>query len=364
MKDDAINALRVGLRGNNDEELGKEALYNAIYPGTLYGHYSIGTVSSLEKITIDDLKEFYHRHYSQASLILGLAGGYPQGFLERVKSDFRETLPQQAFALRLTPPRAPQRNRALLIDKDTRSVAYSLGFPINVRRNHPDYPALLVAMSYFGQHRNSGGRLYNRMRELRGLNYGDYAYIEYFPRGMFQFEPSPNLGRQFQIFQIWIRPVEPPNAVFALRLAMYELNKLVKEGLSKEDFARSREFVSKYVNLLMKTKNAELGYAIDSLYYDIPPYTEYLQKALAGLTREQVNDAIRRNLHPDRLQIVAVTKNAEELKRKLAGGEPSPITYNSSKPEEILAEDKIVEKWELGLRPEDITIVPVDRIFE
>ena len=37
--------------------------------------------------------------------------------------------------------------------------------------------------SYFGPHRVSGGRLFQRIREMRGINYGDYAYIEYFPRG-------------------------------------------------------------------------------------------------------------------------------------------------------------------------------------
>jgi zinc protease len=37
VKDDAINYLRVTLRGNNDEELGKEVLYNTIYEGTPYG---------------------------------------------------------------------------------------------------------------------------------------------------------------------------------------------------------------------------------------------------------------------------------------------------------------------------------------
>ena len=40
IKDNAINSLRVGLRGNNDEELGKEVLYTALYRGTPYGHYS------------------------------------------------------------------------------------------------------------------------------------------------------------------------------------------------------------------------------------------------------------------------------------------------------------------------------------
>ena len=59
------------------------------------------------------------------------------------------------------------------------------------------------------------------MREKRGLNYGDYAYIEYFPLGMYLMEPPPNVARSQQIFQIWIRPVEPPTAKFALRLALY-----------------------------------------------------------------------------------------------------------------------------------------------
>ena len=95
-----------------------------------------------------------------------------------------------------------------------------LGFPIDLRRGDPDFAALLVAQSWLGQHRESGGN-HNLMRELRGLNYGDYAYIEYFPNGMFQFEPYLNLVRYQQIFQIWIRPVEIPNAVFALRLAMF-----------------------------------------------------------------------------------------------------------------------------------------------
>ena len=49
VKDDAINNIKVGLRGNNDEELGKEVLYQAIYRGTPYEHYNGGTVSSLEK---------------------------------------------------------------------------------------------------------------------------------------------------------------------------------------------------------------------------------------------------------------------------------------------------------------------------
>src|SRR5208337_4003072 len=72
VRDDTVNALRVGLRGNNDEELGKEELYNVIYGGHRYGHENLGTVAALNAMKIADLQDFYKRHYTQANLIIGL----------------------------------------------------------------------------------------------------------------------------------------------------------------------------------------------------------------------------------------------------------------------------------------------------
>lgn len=364
LKDDAINSLRVGLRGNNDEELGKEVLYSTLYRGTPYGHYSQGTISAIEKMTLDDLKAFYKRHYTQSNLILGLAGAYPPEFLDQMKKDFAALPARDETPVAAVKPQPVVHTRALIVEKNTRSVAYSFGFPIDVKRGDPDYPALLLMQSYLGPHRMSGGRLFQRVREIRGINYGDYAYIEYFPRGMFLMEPSPNLARRSQIFQIWIRPVEPPQAAFTLRLAFFELDKLINNGISAEDFNRTKEFLGKYVNVLTKTKNAELGYAIDSLYYGIPDYNSYIKTGLAKLTLEQVNAAIRKHLRADRIQIVAVSANAEQLKEQLLGAGPSPIQYNSAKPPEILAEDKLVEKLDLGLRSSDVQIIPVASVFE
>lgn len=365
VRDDSVNALRVSLRGNNDEELGKEELYNVLYSGRPYGHENLGAISALQRMTVADLQSFYSRHYNQANLIIGVAGGYPPDFLARVKRDFG-VLPAGAADRfdELPAPSAITHNHVTLVRKDTRSVAWSLGYPIDVKRGDPDFPALLIMRSWLGQHRESGGRLFDRMRELRGLNYGDYAYIEYFPQGMFRFEPSPNIARHQQIFQIWIRPVEPPNAVFALRLALFELDKMVKNGISPEDFEKTRSFLSKYVNLLTKTKSAELGYAIDSAYYGIPNYNEYVKTALAKLTPADVNAAIRRHVRAADLEIIGVAKDTDDIAAALTGSAPSPMHYNTTKPPEVLEEDKTVERWPLDLRKQDITVVPVEKVFE
>ena len=182
----------------------------------------------------------------------------------------------------------------MIVQKATASVAVSFGFPISIRRGDPDWVALWLARSWLGEHRSSNSFLYQRIREARGMNYGDYAYIEYFPRGMFLTQPDANLGRQQQIFQIWIRPLRSNNdAHFATRAALFELNKLIENGMSEEDFQATKNFLEKYVSLLVASQGRQLGYKLDSDYYGIPLFADYVRSALADMTVDDVNRAVR-----------------------------------------------------------------------
>ena len=364
LKADAINYLKVSLREGNDEELGKEELYHRIYDGLPYGHHSLGTVRSLEKLTLNDVRAFCRNQFTEGNLVIGLAGGYPAEFPRKVVADFARLPARTAAPPALAQPPNLAGLRIEIVQRETRSTAISLGFPLDVRRGEPDWPALALVTSYLGQHRSSNSYLYQRLREARGLNYGDYAYLEYFPRGMFQFEPAPNLGRKEQIFQIWIRPVEPQNGHFTLRAALYEYDKLVRDGLSLDAFETTREFLSKYVYVLLQTQDDRLGYALDSRFYGIGPFDQYLREHLTQLTLDQVNQAIRRHFRSDRMQVVIVTKDAPALREALLDNRPSPITYNSPKPQAILDEDAVIAKYPIPVKPEQVTIVPVNQVFE
>ncbi|MFN2482364.1 MAG: M16 family metallopeptidase [Pyrinomonadaceae bacterium] len=364
VKTDAVNYLKVSLRQSNDEELGKEALYNIIYAGHPYGHHNAGRVSALESITLQDVRDFYRANYTRATFVLGLAGGYPKDFPAKVRADFAKLPAEQTPVNNFFTPHLEPGTQVEIVKRDTRSTAISIGFPVNVTRADKDFAALAVAASYFGQHRSSNSYLYQRLREARGLNYGDYAYVEYFPRGMFRFEPEPNLGRQQQIFQIWIRPVEPQNGHFTLRAALYEFDKLVRDGISQESFEQTREFLSKYVNILTQTQNARLGYVLDSRYYRVGDYNQFMREQLAKLTLADVNRAIKEHLLTNRMRIVVVTKDAEALRDAIVANKPSPITYNSPKPQRIMDEDKVIQTYPIEVKAENVRIVPVDQVFQ
>jgi zinc protease len=364
LKQDAINFLKTSLREGNDEELGKERLYNIIYAGHPYAHHSMGTISGLESITLQDVRDFYTKNYTQANLVVGLSGGFDTKFSKRMTDDFAKLSKGRKQAKKISAPKLETNLKIDIVERETRATAISLGFPIAVNRASKDYAALSLVTSYFGQHRSSNSYLYGQLREKRGLNYGDYAYIEYFPRGMFQFQPDPNLARQQQIFQIWIRPVEPSNANFTLRATLFEFDKLVKNGLDQKTFEETRDFLIKYVNILTQTKDAELGYALDSRFYGTGNYNESMKTALSKLSLDDVNRAIKAHLSSNNMRVVMITKDAKGLRDAIVSNKPGTVSYAAEKPSEILAEDKVISTYTIPVKAENVTITPATKVFE
>ena len=366
IKTQVTNAIRTDLVGNNDEELGKEYLYKTLYGNKHpYGSLNLGDVSDIQSITLDDVKAFYRKYYTIANVTVGLSGGYPESFPAAVSNDLQKLEPGFRAALDLPAAPMPDGRRAVVIQKETPAVAVSFGFPIELKRGDPDWVALWLVRSYLGEHRSTNSHLYQRIREIRGMNYGDYAYIEYFPNGMFQFHPETNLGRQQQIFQVWLRPLRNNNdAQFATRVAMHELDKLIDQGMSESDFEATKSYLSKFVALLTDGQARRLGYALDSDYYQIGDFPDYVRQGLDKLTLDDVNRVIRENLSTDDVQYVFVTRDAADLKSRLVNDRPSPMKYDAQMPQEILDEDKTIATLPLGFGEDAVDVVPASDVFE
>lgn len=365
LKQQQVNAIRVSLRGNNDEELAKEALYEMVYgPNHPYGTLTLGHVAEVEALTLDDVRSFYASQFGPQRLRVGLSGDYDAAFQARLLDDLKR-LPQGAPAdLAVPMPALADQRSARIIEKETPAVAVSFGWPIDVRRGHEDWAALWLVRSWLGEHRNSSARLYQRIREQRGMNYGNYAYIEYFPNGMFAMQPEPNYARRNDLFQVWLRPLRDNNdAMFATRAALHEIEVLVRDGLSAEEFEASRDFLNKFVAILTASAPRRLGYAMDQQWFGQPDFIDYVRAELADLTLAEVNAAIRRHFKPEAAQFVFVAKDAAGLAAAIAADTPSPITYNTPKPD-LADEDAQIARRPLGLPAARIQVIAADTVFE
>ena len=178
--------------------------------------------------------------------------------------------------------------------------------------------------------------------------------------------PPVNVPRRRQVFEIWIRTLPNAQATFALRAALRELQLLVDNGMTPEQFELTRTFLQKYSLHFAETTAAKLGYAMDDRFYGIEGdgHLARFRRMMDELTVDDVNAAIKRHWQYENLKIAIVTGEAAALREELASGAPTPISYATPKPPEILEEDRIIEAWPLNLAAERITTIPVAEAFE
>ena len=359
------NYIKNTLRSNDDENLGKAALNHFMYEGHPYSGIGAGTVKSLEALTIEDLKAFAAANYTQDNLVIGIAGGYPDGFTERMRTGFSVLLKNAPPIIDLPEPSSISGIEVMIVEKDNDGAAISIGAPIDVTRSDKDFYALMVANSYLGEHRTFNGALMMHMREYRGLNYGDYSYIENFIQDGGSTFPVPNVPRRQQFFSIWIRPVSHANALFSLKQAIRELDLLVSDGISEEDFETTRKYLLNYSKLWVQTAGRRLGYLMDSDWYGTDYFIDKIAEELPTLTREDVNAAVKKYLQSENLKVAIVTEEADKVKDLLLSGEKTPISYQAgSVPQELLDEDKLIESYDLNINKDALKIVEASDLFE
>jgi zinc protease len=360
------------VRTSDDEEYGKKMLEDVLFSGTNYQHLVQGTSSGVKSITLDDVKAHYKNFYAVSNLQIGIAGDYSPAFLAKLTADMK-ALPAATAALPIAGKATmPDGIEVTIVAKDALGSAISGGFPLPVTRANDDFAALMVANSWLGEHRKSYSRLYQKIREARSMNYGDYSYIEWYRSGGRFMLPPPGVPRSSNYFSFWIRPVQTAkglkgqytelndisigHAHYAIRMVLKEMDLLINNGLSKEDFELTRDFLRSYIKLYVQSPSQQLGFLMDSKFYGRKNYIAEMDGLLAKLTLDDVNKAIKKYWSTKNIAIAIITdqSEAEPLAESLKAGVASPMSYsNTLKPTlapAILEEDKVVESYPMPVK--------------
>jgi zinc protease len=365
IKSQTLNYLENTLRFAGDEDLGKAVLYNTIYAGTPYGHIPEGTIQSVRSITLDDIRGFYRTHYTAGNAVIGVGGGFGPELVDRLRADLGRLPSGKPPTVPPPQPNSIEGLHVTIVEKaDAQSTAISLGYPLGLLRGPREWYALALANSWLGEHRNSSSHLYQVLREARGLNYGDYSYIEHFPNGGELQLPPQNVCRRRQLFEIWIRPVPNEARLFALRGALRELKTLAADGLSEDDFQLTRKFLRNYLLHYASTTMERLAYALDDRFYGLDgSHLARFRGMMNELSRDEVNAAVRKHLQCENMHIVFVTRDGKALRDALIHNTPSPIQYPTPKPQSVLDEDRQISAFPLRVKAENVRIVPVAELF-
>ena len=204
----------------------KRSTTSSTKTATLTATTTAARSAALEKLTIDDVKKFYRDHYTQANFVLGLAGGYPKGFDEKVQRDFAAKLPAGSAA-KLQPAAACRKSAAWRCKSSRRTrpgTAISFGFPSagDARgcglAGAAGDAVLLRAASLASSY------LYQRLREIRGLELRRLCLHRILSARHVPVSSRPESGAaSSRSFRYGFGRSSRQNGLFALRAGLYEV---------------------------------------------------------------------------------------------------------------------------------------------
>ena len=362
LRDAAEYAVGDGLL-SNEEALGDEMLNAVLYEAHPYGHPIQGREGTVSELTPDQARTFYTDHYVREAMVVGIAGNFEPDTVTALKERLQAVPGVPKPELVLQQPVKFEGRSAAIVDVQTEVTGVHIGHPLQLDRNHEDWPELMVAMTATGAHRQSFGRLFRTLRTARGLNYGTYSYVEQYVQRGWSSWPANGVLRQQNHFYVWIRPTSIENGPFAIKLAIAEMERLHEDGLEPQEFEDTREYLKGWVPLLAQDPGRRLAFALEAEAAGVPDLLSHLTGSLDEMTVEEVNDAVQRHLDLDNLRIVAISGDAEGLKERLLSDDPTPIVYRDVTPDdEQAARDEEVASWPLNLT--DVWILQSEGIFQ
>ncbi|MCP4804226.1 MAG: insulinase family protein [Proteobacteria bacterium] len=357
----ALDHLTVGILDSN-EALGDATFDTLVNEGHPYGHPIEGRSGVVGLLDVDAVQAFHADAYVRTRVTLGLAGDVDQALADQIDAalaldtvDGPEATPK---------PRLDTEGRTLLVvERETEKSVVNFGHELDVDRGHPDYPALFLAMIAFGDHRESHGRLYSTLRGDRGLNYGDYAYIEHYVQKSGSSTQEVGTTRAQPQFMVWLRPLTQDTTAWSVKAAVEMTEDLVATGLDPAEFELIQEYLLQRMRIWAQDPGRRLEYAVEAQALGYPNQLEDLPDSIEALTVEQVNAALTRHIRPADLRIVVVAGNSDELIRELTEEKSTPLVKEGlNLDDEQEAWNQEVAESQLGLQ--SWSIVPAEGIFQ
>jgi zinc protease len=358
--DQAVFALHDGA-AEDEEALAYEVLDDWLFEGRPYGHPSLGRWGALPGLQADDLRGFHQRLYLRAATVVGVAGAADEALVRAFVQRF-EALPSELVVPTplLRPPVIAGRS-LLVVQTASPVVGFRLGHPIDVDRDDPDYPALYLAMTALGAHRQSFGRLFREVRGKRGLNYGTYAYMEPYRERIDSSVADEGVARRQGMFHVWIRPTSEENAAFALKLTLAEVEDLVANGLTQDELDSVRAWITGSIPGWYAQPGRRLAAAVEATSGGWPDPRLELAERLAGVTVDDVKRVLALHVHPADLRVVAVGASGGWVDAVL-GAAPTPMIYQGSQPDAAqAARDADVASRSVGFG--SVTRVAAEDVF-
>ena len=263
-------------------------LYGSGHPN--YSPDPRGELESLQKIDVDQVRDYHRRHFGANQFALVLVGDVDVPAVEKMVANYFGDWPEHQGAAQFETgslERPADRVDVPMQEKD--SIDVRLGHGLGVLRQDDDYLPLYIANYILGG--NFSARLMASVRDEMGLTYGIGSRLS-------------GVHREHEgHWQIGVT-LSKENLKKGTEATLDVVRRFVKEGATAEELEDKKTTITGSFKVGLATtgglartllRNIERGFS--------PSYLDDLPDEVRSVDIDQLNAAVRRHFHPDRLHL-------------------------------------------------------------
>jgi predicted Zn-dependent peptidase len=269
-----------------------------LYGNHPYGNVISGVNSTVSKLTVEDLKNFYKTNYKPDNSAISIVGDFNtkqmKGELTNLFSTWEKSNKEKENPAAKTIS-IPSENRVLLVNKDdAKETTFYIGAP-GISRNNPDFVAIEVVNTLFGGRFTS--MLNDELRVNSGLTYGASS----------RFSTLKN-GGSFVISTFTANKTTEA----AIDKALEVMKKLHATGLDEKSLTSAKNYVKGQFPARYETAGQLSGLMTQMFWYNFDKsFIDNFEKNVDGLDLAKANQIIAKYFPKDKFQFVFVGKSAE-----------------------------------------------------
>jgi zinc protease len=294
-----VQVVEGRIQSEKDEpgEVAEKNFRKALFLDSPYEHPVEGTRESLSSLDREALAEFHETYYRPNNAVLAVVGDVTveevrARMVPKLENWAAREIPESTFES--TFAEGPKTVKEHMPISQANVVLGHEG----IRRENPDHYAVSVMNHILGGG-GLGSRLMQKIRVEAGLAYSvGSAFIT---------------GKRSGSFMLRLQ-TQNAKASKAVHLALGEMKRMKKEGVSAEELETAKKYLVGSFPLRFTTQSGLASLLVQLEYFDLgTDYPEKYASLIDGVTRESVNEAAREYLHPEKT-ILSVVANTKEVK--------------------------------------------------
>ena len=298
----------IAMRDDDPSDLIHDLFLEKYYGDTPLGRPILGTVKSIKGMSRNTVFNYYRNRYKPEDLVVSVAGNVKHKNVvamveEALSKDSFLDQPKKDFKVRSSPQiKVAGKGEVTLLERKTEQAHIVYGVP-GVARDDKRRFALSILSSALGGGMSS--RLFQEIREKRGLAYSTYAYSQ-------QFAGSGVLS-----FYVGCKPNKAKEAIKIIQSILYDV---AENGLTSDEISRAKGAVSGSLVLSQEDTGSRMTRIGKSelVYGQVLSFDEILRE-ISSVTPEQIKEIARQSLPTSpTLALVGPFRSASDFERLIS----------------------------------------------